>query len=60
MCKLLEQSGWRLARVAGSHCIYVMPGQNVRITVPVHANHDLKIGLQKAIMKLAHIREEDL
>jgi len=28
--------------------------------VPVHGNDDLKIGLQRAIMKLAGISEEDL
>jgi predicted RNA binding protein YcfA (HicA-like mRNA interferase family) len=60
MCRLLDEKGWRLARVAGSHHIYVMQGQNVRISVPVHGNNDLKLGLQKTIMKLAGIREEDL
>jgi predicted RNA binding protein YcfA (HicA-like mRNA interferase family) len=60
MCKLLEAKGWKLARVTGGHHIFVMPGNNVRISVPVHGNQDLKIGLQRAIMSLADIREEDL
>jgi predicted RNA binding protein YcfA (HicA-like mRNA interferase family) len=59
MCKLLETKGWRLARVTGSHHIFVIPGRNVRISVPVHGNQDLKIGLQKAIMGLAGITEEE-
>jgi predicted RNA binding protein YcfA (HicA-like mRNA interferase family) len=60
MCKLLEIKGWKLARVTGSHHIYVKSGQNIRITVPVHGNRDLKIGLQRSIMKYADIQEHEL
>jgi predicted RNA binding protein YcfA (HicA-like mRNA interferase family) len=60
MCQILEGKGWRLARVTGSHHIYVRQGSNLRITVPIHGNQDLKIGLQRAIMKLADVREEEL
>lgn len=58
MCKLLEAKGWSLARVTGSHYIFVRQGSNLRITVPVHANRDLKLGLQRAVMKLAGISED--
>jgi predicted RNA binding protein YcfA (HicA-like mRNA interferase family) len=60
MCQILEETGWSLARVTGSHHIYIRPGSNLRITVPIHGNQDLKIGLQRAIMKLAGITEEEL
>ncbi|MBN1507935.1 MAG: type II toxin-antitoxin system HicA family toxin [Sedimentisphaerales bacterium] len=60
MCKLLETKGWRLARVTGSHHIFVISGRNIRISVPVHGNQDPKIGLQKAIVGLAGIGEEEL
>jgi predicted RNA binding protein YcfA (HicA-like mRNA interferase family) len=60
MCKLLEDKGWKLARITGSHHIYLFEGRNIRITVPVHSNQDLKAGLQKFIMKLADISEGDL
>jgi predicted RNA binding protein YcfA (HicA-like mRNA interferase family) len=60
MGKILEAKGWTLARTTGSHQIYVTQGRNIRISVPVHGNQDLKLGLQKAIMKLAGIRDEDL
>jgi predicted RNA binding protein YcfA (HicA-like mRNA interferase family) len=60
MCKLLEEKGWKLARINGSHHIYLTEGKNVRITIPVHGNQDLKTGLQKYIMKLADIGEEEL
>jgi len=42
MSSLLEKKGWTLARVTGSHHIFVRDGSNLRITVPVHGNHDLK------------------
>ena len=60
MCKVLESKGWKLVRITGSHHIFIKSGKNVRITVPIHKNRDLKIGLQKAIMKLADIKEEEL
>jgi len=60
MCKILEAKGWQLARVTGSHHIFVISGQNIRISVPVHGNQDLKMGLQRAIMRLAGIKENEL
>lgn len=60
MSELLKKKGWTLARVTGSHHIFVRPGVNLRITVPVHGNHDLKSGLQRAIMKQANITENEL
>jgi predicted RNA binding protein YcfA (HicA-like mRNA interferase family) len=60
MSFLLEKKGWTLARVTGSHHIFVHDGSNLRITVPVHGNHDLKTGLQRAIMKQAGITEDEL
>jgi predicted RNA binding protein YcfA (HicA-like mRNA interferase family) len=60
MCRLLKEKGWNLARVTGSHHIFVREGANLRITIPVHANQNLKTGLQRAIMKLADIAENEL
>jgi len=60
MCQILDGKGWRMARITGSHCIYVRQGSNLRITVPIQGNQDLKIGLQRAIMKLAGVTEEEL
>jgi predicted RNA binding protein YcfA (HicA-like mRNA interferase family) len=59
MSSLLEKKGWTLARVTGSHHIFTRPGSNLRITVPVHGNRDLKVGLQRFIMKHAGISEEE-
>ncbi len=60
LCRLLEARGWLLARVRGSHHIFVKPGTNVRISVPVHGNRTLKRGLQRHLIKLAEIEEADL
>jgi len=60
LCKILESQGWTLARTTGSHHIYIREGSNLRITVPVHGNQDLKTGLLKSIMKLTEIKEEAL
>jgi predicted RNA binding protein YcfA (HicA-like mRNA interferase family) len=60
MCRILRAKGWELARVTGSHRIFVTAGKNLRISVPVHGNRSLKIGLQRAIMKLAGIKEQEL
>jgi len=35
-------------------------GRRERISVPVHGNKDLKIGLLKAVMKIAEINEDEL
>jgi predicted RNA binding protein YcfA (HicA-like mRNA interferase family) len=60
MCQILESRGWTLARVTGSHHIYIKGGQNLRITVPVHGSQDLKQGLQRAIMRMVGINDEEL
>ncbi len=58
--KLLEKKGWILRRVNGSHHIYVKEGMPVRISVPIHGNKPLKIGLLKYFMKIAGISEDEL
>jgi len=58
--KILETKGWRLARIQESHHIYIKPERNERISVPIHKNQSLKIGLQKNLMKIADIKEEDI
>lgn len=60
LCKILEKKGWELRNVKGSHFVYVKEGRKERISVPVHGNRDLKIGLLKTIMKIADITEDEL
>lgn len=58
--RLLERRGWVLQRVRGSHHIYAKEGHTERISVPVHGNTPLKIGLQRYFMKVAGIDESEL
>jgi predicted RNA binding protein YcfA (HicA-like mRNA interferase family) len=60
LARVLERKGWRLMRVNGSHHIYGMPGSVVRLSVPVHGNQALKLGLLKHLLKLAEVAEEEL
>jgi predicted RNA binding protein YcfA (HicA-like mRNA interferase family) len=58
--RLLEKHGWELKRVTGSHHIYAKPRDPARISVPVHGNTSLKIGLLRHLMKLSGISEDEL
>ncbi|MBP7460090.1 MAG: type II toxin-antitoxin system HicA family toxin [Candidatus Delongbacteria bacterium] len=60
LCIILETKGWILKRVNGSHYIYVKNDSPYRISVPVHSNEDLKIGLLENFMELANIKIEEL
>jgi len=59
-CRVLEQRGWSLLRVNGSHHIYGKLGVTLRLSVPVHGNDALKTGLLRYLMKLAQLTESDL
>jgi len=56
LAKLLESEGWELARIKGSHHIYVKEGRIERISVPIHGNDDLKIGLLNHLLKLSGLK----
>ena len=58
--KLLEKKGWELSRTKGSHYVYMKEGNPARISVPIHGNKPLKIGLLRHFMKVAGIDESDL
>lgn len=60
MCLVLEQRGWTLARVNGSHHIYRDAATGRRVVVSVHGNHDLKPGTQRGIMRDAGLTDDDL
>jgi predicted RNA binding protein YcfA (HicA-like mRNA interferase family) len=60
MCRILERHGWHLDRIKSSHYVYKKPGHAAAISVPVHGNKTLKIGLQRGLMKQAGLSEKDL
>lgn len=60
LAKILKKKGWELKRIHGSHYIYLKRERKERISIPIHGKTVLKIGIQKYIMKIAEISEEDL
>jgi predicted RNA binding protein YcfA (HicA-like mRNA interferase family) len=54
--KLLEEHGWLLDRISGSHHIMIRDGSR-SIPIPVHGSTDLPKGLVNSIMKQAGIKE---
>ena len=60
MCRVLEQRGWTLARINGSHHIYRHAATARRTSVPVHGNQDLKLGTQRGIMRDAGLTDNEL
>jgi predicted RNA binding protein YcfA (HicA-like mRNA interferase family) len=59
-CRVLERHGWTLLRVQGSHHIYGRSGTPARLSVPVHGNQDLKLGLLRHLLRVAGLAEADL
>jgi predicted RNA binding protein YcfA (HicA-like mRNA interferase family) len=55
MCRLLQQQGWVLKRIRGSHHIFGKAGEIKIITVPVHGSQSLKPGLASRISKDTNI-----
>jgi predicted RNA binding protein YcfA (HicA-like mRNA interferase family) len=58
--RILERNGWILLRVQGSHHIYGKPGSQVRLSVPIHRNQALGVGLCRHLLKMAGLTEKDL
>jgi predicted RNA binding protein YcfA (HicA-like mRNA interferase family) len=60
LAKIIASRGWVLRRISGSHHIFLKEGKRERIVIPVHANKPLKLGLLRALMKIAELGEDDL
>jgi predicted RNA binding protein YcfA (HicA-like mRNA interferase family) len=60
MAKLAERKGWMLARINGSHHVYTKEGRIERVVIPIHGNRTLKIGLQRSLMKIIPVDEDEL
>ncbi len=60
LAKLLENHGWLLLRIQGSHHIYGKPEIRVRLSIPIHGSRPLKIGLLKHLLKQAGLSEKDI
>lgn len=55
LIRMLEEDGWRLVRVNGSHHQFKHPTKPGLVTVP-HPNKDLPIGTTKSILKTAGLK----
>ena len=58
--KILEQNGWQLLRINGSHHIYRKSNNPARISVLIHGNQALKFGLLRHFIKVANLNDNDL
>jgi predicted RNA binding protein YcfA (HicA-like mRNA interferase family) len=57
--KALKCKGWYLRRVTGSHYHFKHEQILGLVTVPYHANEDLKLATLQNIMKMAQLSESD-
>nr|WP_315401734.1 type II toxin-antitoxin system HicA family toxin [uncultured Duganella sp.] len=55
LIKRLEQAGWRLRNVRGSHHIYSHPDRGGHISVP-HPKKDVGTGLAQKLLKQAGLK----
>lgn len=60
LARIVERHGWNLLRIHGSHHVYGKPGNIVRLSIPVHGNRPLKIGLLNHLLKMASLSAADL
>ena len=60
LINLLEERGWVLDRVRGSHHIYKQAETKQTIPIPVHGSRDLGKGLFLKILKDAGIDKSDV
>ncbi len=58
--KILENKGWMLLRIQGSHHIYGNTENPSKLSIPIHGNKSLKIGLLRYFMKQANLVDKDL
>lgn len=60
LARIVEHHSWQLLRIHGSHHIYGKSGSNVRLSIPIHGNAPLKLGLFKHLLKIAGLSEQQL
>jgi len=60
LVRVLQRNEWELVRVHGEHHIFGKLGSNVRVSIPIHGNTALKIGLLNRLLKSAGLSESDL
>ncbi|MGH4012491.1 MAG: type II toxin-antitoxin system HicA family toxin [Pseudonocardiaceae bacterium] len=60
MVRALQNAGFELTYVRGSHHYFRLPGTAGLVVVPVHGNRDLPTGTLRAILRQADLTPDDL
>ena len=60
MAKLAEEKGWILTRINGSHHVFTKEGRIERVVIPIHDNQTLKVELQRTLMRIIPVVEDEL
>ncbi len=60
MVRALQQGGFELSHIRGSHHYLRRPGVARLVVVPVHGNRDLPIGTLRSILRQADLTTEGL
>ena len=55
LAKMIEDRGWQLSRVKGSHHIYKHSHHKEHISIPIHGSRLLAPGLARHLMKIAGV-----
>lgn len=56
--RLIEQDGWYLVTIRGSHRQYKHPTKVGRVTIAGNLNHDIAPGTINSILKQAQLKEK--
>ena len=51
LARLAVKNGWEEVRMRGSHHHFKKNGVPYLVTIPIHGNQSLKVGLEKKILK---------
>jgi predicted RNA binding protein YcfA (HicA-like mRNA interferase family) len=58
--RALQQAGFELVHVRGSHHYLRRPDGSRLVVVPVHGNRDLPVGTFRSILRQAELTREEL
>jgi predicted RNA binding protein YcfA (HicA-like mRNA interferase family) len=58
LIRMVEQDGWKLVRVTGSHRHYRHPDKSGTVTIPGHPSDVLAIGTEKSVLKQAGLERK--
>jgi predicted RNA binding protein YcfA (HicA-like mRNA interferase family) len=58
--RALQQAGFELVHVRGSHHYLRRPDGSRLVVVPVHGNRDLPVGTLRSVLRQAELTREEL